>query len=93
MDGAKKQTFFWQGFLILLPVILLTLAGIPSIGRDQANSRREGNERARVEASRCVSNVVSQFHPFASVAIASSADENAIRTLASYEIQEYTLFN
>jgi len=78
-DGATKQTFFWQGLLILLPAALLTVAGGFSVWRDRTNTHREADERARAEALRIVTGIADQFRPFPTAPFQVSADSSAFQ--------------
>jgi signal transduction histidine kinase len=41
-----RPTFFWQGFLILLPVIGLVVVSLASLKRDEQNAEQESRKRA-----------------------------------------------
>jgi signal transduction histidine kinase len=43
----KKPTFFWQGLLILLPMLLLVTVGVYSIRQDKNLAEAEAKERAQ----------------------------------------------
>ncbi len=46
----RPPTFFWQGVLILLPVVVLAGAGFLSLRQDKALARHEATERAQALA-------------------------------------------
>ena len=46
----NRPTFFWQGLLIVLPVVLLVGIGLVSLRRDKALALQEGTERAQALA-------------------------------------------
>src|SRR5215469_7644787 len=43
---SSKPTFFWQGVLILLPVVLLALGSIASLRWDEKSAERDAREKA-----------------------------------------------
>jgi signal transduction histidine kinase len=47
---ASQPSFFWQGLLIVLPVVVLAGAGLFSLRQDQAMARREAVEKAQAFA-------------------------------------------
>ncbi|MDB6063832.1 MAG: Alkaline phosphatase synthesis sensor protein PhoR [Pedosphaera sp.] len=47
----RKPSFFWQGLLIVLPVVLLTAVGIFSLRQDRNLARQEAVDRAQVIAN------------------------------------------
>lgn len=47
---ATQPSFFWQGLLIVLPVVVLAGAGLFSIRQDQAIAQREAVEKAQALA-------------------------------------------
>jgi hypothetical protein len=47
---ASQPSFFWQGLLIVLPVVVLAGAGLFSLRQDQAMARREATEKAQAFA-------------------------------------------
>jgi signal transduction histidine kinase len=46
----RQPTFFWQGVLIVLPVVALAFAGIISLRQDRALARHEAVEKAQAYA-------------------------------------------
>jgi len=42
----KKATFFWQGALIILPVVILAGVGFFSLRQDKVLARHEAEQRA-----------------------------------------------
>src|SRR5881628_253479 len=46
----RQPTFFWQGVLILLPVVVLAGAGSLSLRQDKALARHEASEKAQALA-------------------------------------------
>src|SRR5215469_6796792 len=44
---SSKPTFFWQGVLILLPVIIMTGIALAAIAQDRASVERESRRRAQ----------------------------------------------
>ncbi len=45
--ATRKPTFFWQGVLILLPVVLLAAVGLFSLRQDKRLTRQEAAQRAQ----------------------------------------------
>jgi signal transduction histidine kinase len=59
----RPPTFFWQGLLILLPVLVLALMGIVSIRKDRALVLQEARESAKVSAQQ-FAELVEKFFAF-----------------------------
>src|SRR5713101_4754056 len=47
---TRAPTFFWQGLLIVLPVVVLAAVGLLSLRQDRILARHEAVERAQVIA-------------------------------------------
>ena len=48
----RRPTFFWQGMLILLPVIVLAVAGLFSLRQDKLLAEQEARESGQIFAQR-----------------------------------------
>jgi signal transduction histidine kinase len=46
-SAPRKPSFFWQGLLILLPVVVLSLAGLPSMRQDKRIVEAQARQRAQ----------------------------------------------
>src|ERR1700722_6356318 len=42
----RKPTFFWQGLLILLPVVALAIVSLSSLRQDEQTAERDSRKRA-----------------------------------------------
>lgn len=50
MDKTKKSTFFWQGMLIMLPVVVLAAVSLALVHRDEQATQQEARDRAAQSA-------------------------------------------
>ncbi len=50
MDKTKKPTFFWQGMLIMLPVVVLASVSLALVHRDEQAAEQEARDRAAQSA-------------------------------------------
>src|SRR6266496_588227 len=57
----RQPTFFWQGVLILLPVVVLASAGFLSLRQDKALARHEATEKAQALADDLVDHLWSKL--------------------------------
>ncbi len=57
LRARRKPTFFWQGLLIVLPVLLLAAVGLVSLRQDKALARHEAAERAQAIADDLLSRI------------------------------------
>jgi signal transduction histidine kinase len=66
--GPKKPTFLWQGLLILLPVVFLTVVGLLSLHQDrlqaEQDAREQGASLARQLAKKISDEAVSQLRDY-----------------------------
>ncbi len=58
---ASQPSFFWQGLLIVLPVVVLAGAGLFSLRQDQAMARREAVEKAQAYADQIAETLWREF--------------------------------
>lgn len=52
LASDRRPTFFWQGLLILLPVVILAVVGLLSLRQDLKLAKAEARERALAQAER-----------------------------------------
>jgi signal transduction histidine kinase len=57
----QKPTFFWQGLLIVLPVVALAVAGFWSLRQDKSMAQAEARQRANELADSLMSAIQQQF--------------------------------
>jgi signal transduction histidine kinase len=60
-DPRREPTFFWQGALIVLPVVLLSAVGLVSLRKDRALARLAAVERAHGLAEELASRIWSRL--------------------------------
>jgi signal transduction histidine kinase len=60
-DPRREPTFFWQGALIVLPVVLLSAVGLISLRKDKALARLAAVERAHGLAEELASRIWSRL--------------------------------
>ena len=49
---SKQPTFFWQGLLIVLPVVVLAAVGLASLRQDKILAQHEATEKAKAIAEK-----------------------------------------
>src|SRR5207244_3345217 len=57
----RKPTFFWQGLLIVLPIVVLAAVGFFSLRQDKLLARHDAAERAQTVADDLVPKIWSQL--------------------------------
>lgn len=62
-DGIKKPTFFGQGLLLTVPLVVLLVIGFHSLRQDKIQIHREAAERAQQTANSLVVKTISLFTP------------------------------
>src|ERR1043165_5648668 len=72
---TRKPSFFWQGVLILTPVIVLTAIGVTALGKERRFAMRDAEARAQQLAGSIAHRLVDEFYRLG----ATTAAEDRIR--------------
>src|SRR5689334_20954381 len=60
-SGVRKPTFFWQGALMFLPVLVLGAISIVSLRQDEQTAERDAGHRCAANAAVLASALVSRL--------------------------------